>query len=125
MLPWLITPFRSTTVNTPQSRFNKSHSSGRNIIERTIGVWKNCFRCLLGVARHLHYSPEKSVKIINVAAALHNIRIYFKMENDDFEQNAVSSEEIHEDEEFVQAMNEGRNYSTDAANFRSQVLLNF
>ncbi|XP_036336252.1 putative nuclease HARBI1 [Rhagoletis pomonella] len=40
LAPWLITPFRNPAPNTPSSRFNKWHSSGRNIIERTIGVWK-------------------------------------------------------------------------------------
>ena len=85
LLLWLITPYRNAGVNTQKSRFNKSHSSTRNIIERSIGVWKNWCRCLLGVARHLHYSPEKAAKIINVAAALHNIRLHFNVEeyNDD------------------------------------------
>ncbi|XP_017480233.1 PREDICTED: putative nuclease HARBI1 [Rhagoletis zephyria] len=32
LLPWLITPFRTAGVDIPESRFNKSHSKGRNIV---------------------------------------------------------------------------------------------
>ncbi|XP_058448989.1 putative nuclease HARBI1 [Malaya genurostris] len=87
--PYLITPYRSTT-RTPsspsQARFNEMHSKARMTIERTIGVLKNVFRCVLG-ARQLHYKPKKAAKIVNVCAALHNLRLQFNVpaNSDSFE----------------------------------------
>ncbi|XP_017485224.1 PREDICTED: putative nuclease HARBI1 [Rhagoletis zephyria] len=57
--PFLLTPYRYPQFNSQQYKFNLAHSAARNIVERTIGVLKNRFRCLLGT---LHYSPEKVVK---------------------------------------------------------------
>lgn len=74
--PWLITPFRAAQEGTEESAFNKRHSKGRMIVERTIGVLKNRFRCLLG-ARQLHYTPLKAARIVNVCSALHNFCIDF------------------------------------------------
>ncbi|XP_017467848.1 PREDICTED: putative nuclease HARBI1 [Rhagoletis zephyria] len=56
--PWLMTPYRSVSEGTQHSNYNMRHSRTRNIVERTIGVLKNRFRCLLG-ARKLHYLPKK------------------------------------------------------------------
>lgn len=75
--PWLLTPYRTPDIGSPQARFNDIHSRCRNTIERTNGVLKNRWRCLLS-ARELHYTPAKAIKIINVCAALHNICIHFK-----------------------------------------------
>lgn len=74
-----MTPFRTTVNGSPESYYNNIHAKGRNIVERTIGVLKNRFRCLL-VARQLHYTPEFAGKIISVCAALHNICIHFNIE---------------------------------------------
>ncbi|XP_067648034.1 putative nuclease HARBI1 [Eurosta solidaginis] len=75
--PWLMTPRRSPDEGSIQMKFNEAHSKCRNIIERTNGVLKNRWRCLLG-ARELHYTP----KIVNVCCALHNICIPFKTYTD-------------------------------------------
>lgn len=77
--PFLMTPLRNTDPGTIESRYNKKHSSARNIVERTIGNLKSRFRCLLA-ARQLHYKPLKASKIVNVCCALHNICKYFKVE---------------------------------------------
>lgn len=82
MEPFLITPFRSAAEGTQESRFNTVHAKARNVIERTIGVLKSRFRCLLS-ARGLHYTPEKATQITNVCCALHNLSKHFKTEFND------------------------------------------
>lgn len=64
----------------PEMRFNEVHSKCRNIIERTNGVLKNRWRCLLG-ARELYYTPEKAAKVVNICCALHNICIYYNVKD--------------------------------------------
>lgn len=69
--------------------FNNLHAKGRNIVERTIGVLKSRFRCLLN-ERKLHYSPEKATKIVKVCCALHNIcRSYKVLDPDEINDESV------------------------------------
>lgn len=72
-----MTPHRSPEEGSVEIKFNEVHAKCRNVVERTNGVLKNRWRCLLG-ARELHYAPKKAAKITNVCCALHNICIYFK-----------------------------------------------
>ena len=99
MKPYLITPYRTTNVEDARKRlFNTKHSSARNIIERTFGVLKNRFRCILG-ARQLHYNPQKAAQIINVVCALHNLCIKHRIEtfddplNDNTDIDEIETEE--------------------------------
>ena len=71
-----MTPYRSASEGSPEAVYNLKHAKARNVVERTIGVLKNKFRCLLG-ARQLHYKPAKAIKIANVCAALHNICVEY------------------------------------------------
>ncbi|GBP98310.1 Putative nuclease HARBI1 [Eumeta japonica] len=61
--PWILTPYRCAAEGSPESVFNEQHSRGRSIIERTFGLLKARFRCLLA-ARELHYSPERQHKFL-------------------------------------------------------------
>lgn len=69
-----MTPYRIAADRSLESYFNQQHSKARNIIERTFGVLKGRFRCLLR-ARELHYTPQKAAQVFNVCAALHNMCI--------------------------------------------------
>ncbi|XP_036335023.1 putative nuclease HARBI1 [Rhagoletis pomonella] len=88
--PYMLTPFRNTDDGSVQGIFHKRHAKARNIVECTIGVFKNRFRCLLG-ARALHYEPKKATQIINVCVALHNICIFYNVES--------SNEEIYDSQD--------------------------
>lgn len=63
-----------TPVLTPRTdgeiRYNNAHKTTRNLVERTIGVWKQRFRCL---SRGLHQKLDNSVAIICATSVLHNI----------------------------------------------------
>lgn len=87
--PWLLTPYRTPNTGSVEEKFNDVHSKCRNIIERTNGVLKNRWSCLLG-ARELYYAPQKAIKITNLCAALHNICIEYKC---DSVKEVVSDEE--------------------------------
>ncbi|XP_018801299.1 PREDICTED: putative nuclease HARBI1 isoform X2 [Bactrocera latifrons] len=107
--PWLMTPYRSVTQGSPQSNYSMRHSTTRNIVERTIGVLKNGFRCLLG-ARELHYSPHKVSQVINVACALQTICIYYKVEDlnaseFNFESRQEEKEEQSSDPDYTSIAN--------------------
>lgn len=93
-----MTPFRNTTEGSPQMKYNKIHAKARNSVERTIGVLKSKFRCLLS-ARGLHYAPDKAVKIVNACCALHNISQHFKVPFADLltidQQESITEENNH------------------------------
>ncbi|XP_054745699.1 putative nuclease HARBI1 [Anastrepha obliqua] len=76
--PYLMTPYRSVSEESAEAMFNTKHAKTRNIIERTIGLLKTRFRCLLG-DRQLHYKPEPSTQIANVCAAWHNVCIKYNI----------------------------------------------
>lgn len=88
--PWLFTPFAVVQPNTPEEAYNNLHRATRNVIERTNGILKGRFRCLLK-HRVLHYSPDRAAYIIYAAAVLHNIAIWGRLEMD--EQDIVDAAE--------------------------------
>lgn len=69
-----MTPILDAPEGTPEDYYTKLHCSARNTVERTIGVLKNRWRCLLK-HRVLHYHPDVAAKIINACCVLHNMCI--------------------------------------------------
>lgn len=67
-----MTPFLNPEPGSPESHYNNLHASARNSVERTIGILKGRFRCLL-VHRVLHYHPKMVGKIIIACCILHNM----------------------------------------------------
>ncbi|XP_065369048.1 putative nuclease HARBI1 [Calliphora vicina] len=96
--PFVMTPYRNPRTIC-QQRFNKRHTSARNVVERTIGVLKSRFRCL---SRTLWYSPLKTVQIINICCALHNLCNTLKIQHpiEDLEGHLSDEMDGHEIESF-------------------------
>lgn len=67
-----MTPFTGATPDTPEAHYTDVHVRTRNVVERTIGLLKARFRCLL-VHRVLHYAPPVAASIVNACVILHNI----------------------------------------------------
>lgn len=117
----MLTPFRSAENGTARSRFNKSLAKARSEVERTIGVLKNRWRCLLG-ARQLHYKPEKVAKIVNVCCALHNICVHHNIVAEDDQ----SSEEVaHNQENYESSDVDSSSFAAEANRIREEILESF
>ncbi|KAF9413692.1 hypothetical protein HW555_008138 [Spodoptera exigua] len=96
---YMMTPIVDAPVGSPEEYYTKLHCSARNTVERTIGVLKNRWRCLLG-HRVLHYHPDVAAKIINACCVFHNIcinRIGFdeNIANDGYENPDANSQEVN------------------------------
>ena len=66
-----MTPILDAAPDTPEAYYTNLHVHARNIVERTIGLLKACFRCLL-VHRVLHYAPNVAGLIVNACVILNN-----------------------------------------------------
>ncbi|KAM3208005.1 hypothetical protein ACQJBY_062975 [Aegilops geniculata] len=60
---------RGAAPRTPKEKFNKIHSSKRNVIERAFGVWKMKWQILLKMP---NYAVETQKMIVAATMALHN-----------------------------------------------------
>lgn len=67
-----MTPIVDAPMGSPEEYYTKKQCTARNTVERTIGVLKARWRCLLG-HRVLHYHPDKAALIINGCIILHNM----------------------------------------------------
>uniref|UniRef100_UPI00398ECE6C putative nuclease HARBI1 n=1 Tax=Pristiophorus japonicus TaxID=55135 RepID=UPI00398ECE6C len=71
---WLMTPLYNPNIP-GQLSYNESHAATRNIIEQTIGVLKQRFRCLDHSGGALQYSVEWGSLFIVICCMLHNLAI--------------------------------------------------
>lgn len=69
-----MTPYEGDNLTLHQTIFNDLIVSTRTLIERTIGVLKTRFRCMMG-ERQLRYHQSKVSKIVHTCATLHNFLI--------------------------------------------------
>ncbi|KAJ1205748.1 hypothetical protein NDU88_001175 [Pleurodeles waltl] len=73
-LSWLLTPVRNPRTRA-EERYNDAHGRTRSVIERTFGLLKARFRCLLMTGGSLFYSPKKVCDIIIACSMLHNLAL--------------------------------------------------
>ncbi|XP_067613022.1 putative nuclease HARBI1 isoform X1 [Eurosta solidaginis] len=120
LTPYLLMPYRNADEGTLESMYNNRHSKARNMIEKTIGVFKSRFRCWIS-ARALHYTPPKATLIINVCAALHNICNHYNVPYDDVEAEINQNEDSEVLEDGVN--NDGTTSRQAAEQIRRSVVL--
>ncbi|XP_067851961.1 putative nuclease HARBI1 [Heptranchias perlo] len=74
LMRWLTIPVRNTRTRAEWA-YNESHAAMCNVIDRTIGVLKQCFRCLDRCVGTLQYSAERVSRFIVVCCTLHDLVI--------------------------------------------------
>lgn len=91
---YMMTPIIDAPQGSPEEYYTKLHCTARNTVERTIGVLKNRWRCLL---RHrvLHYHPDVAAKIINTCCVLHNMCL--NRVDEHLEDNTAENENDYQD----------------------------
>jgi hypothetical protein len=67
----MLTPIVDAAPGSAEDFYTKRHCAARNRVERTIGLLKARWRCLLK-DRVLHYKPEMVAKMVNACCVLHN-----------------------------------------------------
>jgi len=96
--PWLIPPYPDCP-DASYTRFNKSHKSSRSFMERSIGLWKNCFRLADKSGGILLYKPLKVCRFIVATSVLHNIRRSLKLTED--EEYLENEQDMNDEDEYV------------------------
>jgi len=80
-LRWLITPFRDNGhLTDDQRKFNKTLSSLRQVIERTMGLLKGRWRKLIHID---HLDVTHATKLVMASCVMHNFCII----HDDFDES--------------------------------------
>ncbi|XP_059389526.1 putative nuclease HARBI1 [Carassius carassius] len=88
--PYLLTPVQHPAT-IAEERFNQAHGRTRSIVERTIGLWKQRFRCISKSSVGLKLNPTKSCSVIVVTAILHNIAVRENVQLPEEEVDAVGA----------------------------------
>ena len=95
--PWLMTPVQRPTTR-PQRRYNFANSSTRTTVQRSIGMAKQRWHCLLC---GLCLQPQKACEVILVCFMLHNCVRHLKLpppphDSDNWEDDDAGDEENDE-----------------------------
>lgn len=94
--PWLMTPIKNKPAGTPEHRYTDAQCSARNVVERCFGVLKSTFRCL-SAQRQLMYEPYIAGQIVNACAVLHNMRILYKLNQPEEQEEVLNAAHINAD----------------------------
>ncbi|XP_067848276.1 putative nuclease HARBI1 [Heptranchias perlo] len=70
-LSWIMTPVKNPDM-AAELAYNEGCAATRNIIEQTVGVLKQCFRCLDLSGGALQYSLEQVFRFVVICCMLHN-----------------------------------------------------
>lgn len=62
-------------ANASKAAYNVAHIATRGVVERTIGVWKQRFRCINQSAGYIMSEPGYAANIVLACAILHNMAI--------------------------------------------------
>ncbi|XP_067852000.1 putative nuclease HARBI1 [Heptranchias perlo] len=73
LMRWLMTLMRHARSHAEQA-YNDSHAATRNIVKHTVGLLKQCFRCLDRSDGALQYSAERMSRFV-VCCMLHNLAL--------------------------------------------------
>lgn len=87
-----MTPLADFPENTRQFQYTEQLCRARNVVERFFGVFKAVWRCL-SYQRVLMYTPAFAAKIVNACGVLHNIRIYHRIFDNEFEEPVAANHE--------------------------------
>jgi hypothetical protein len=72
LMPWMITPYADTKLNSKEGVFNLQLARARQVIERALGMTIERFRIL---ASPLAYTESQSVKIVKLCCVLNNMTL--------------------------------------------------
>ncbi|XP_063634615.1 putative nuclease HARBI1 [Cydia splendana] len=112
---YLMTPVDGAAEDSPEGRYNDVQKRARSIIERTFGILKGRWRCLLA-ARELYYRPDMVGKIVVACSVLHNMCTMARLEPLELEPDEIAAEEdlqrnaraVYQPPPAVEALRRGR-----------------
>ncbi|KAG7311836.1 hypothetical protein JYU34_002919 [Plutella xylostella] len=88
---FMMTPVDHAVDDSPEGRYNIIQKRARSTVERTFGILKGRWRCLLA-ARELHYTPETAGKIAIACSVLHNMCIHARLDHPELAEEDLAAE---------------------------------
>lgn len=93
-----MTPITNATSGSQEAHYTTVHVKTRSTVERTIGLLKARFRCLL-VHRVLHYTPQVAASIVNACVILHNMCVHANLPEQVLTYEEAMQEGLQQNEE--------------------------